>query len=71
MRKVIIFAALVGVLVSGPAWSAEYECPVSSKVDSKRFYTQDNLDKYKPTVKIEDRGVSATDDSALPSSRRF
>ena len=54
----ILLPAIVALLVSGQAWSAGYECPVSHKVDGQRIYPQDNLDKNKPSVKIEDRGTS-------------
>ena len=39
---------------------AEYECPVSRKIDSERNYPDSNLQKYTPSVKIKENGDYAT-----------
>lgn len=52
--KSVISALLIVAAFSGVASAAEYECLVSKKFDSEQEYTEEIIQKFRYSVKVED-----------------
>jgi hypothetical protein len=58
--KRLLIPMFIALIVSGPAWGVEYDCPVTHKLDGERVYSAEQLKRFQPVVKISDRGKAAT-----------
>ena len=58
MKKLLLFIGVVLVVIS-PAQAADYRCNVESKLSRGHVYSQSELQKWRSSVLIEERGGSA------------